>query len=43
MTPFTPNVQMIKSGREAYVQLYMKVVGSIYYNEELSTFKEFRE
>jgi|GEM_PF-5789730 len=42
-TAFTPNVQMIKSGRKAYVQLYMKVVGSIYYNEELSTFKEFRE
>lgn len=43
MTAFTPNVQMIKSSRKAYVQLYMKVVGSIYYNEELSEFKEFRE
>lgn len=43
MTPFTPNIAMIKSSRPAYVQLYMKVTGSPYYNEELSQFKEFRE
>lgn len=43
MTAFTPNVAMIKPKRDAYVQLYMKVVGSPYYNEENSEFKEFRE
>lgn len=43
LTSFTPNVQMIKASRKAYVQLYMKVAGSPYYNEELSDFKEFRE
>jgi hypothetical protein len=43
MTAFTPNVQMIKPKRKVYVQLYMKVVGSPYYNENNSEFKEFKE
>lgn len=42
MRAFTPNVKMIKSSRPVYVQLYMKVVGSPYYNENKSEFKEFR-
>jgi hypothetical protein len=34
---------MIKKNRKAYVELKMKVVGSPYYNESLSSMKEFKE
>ena len=43
MKAFTPNVKMIKASRPVYVQLYMKYVGSPYYNENKSEFKEFRK
>lgn len=43
MTAFTPEVKMIKGSRPAYVQVYMKVVGSPYYNENKSHFKEFKD
>lgn len=43
MTTFTPNIAMIKASRPAYVEVKVKIVGSPYYNENLSGMREFKE
>jgi len=43
LTAFSPEVLMTKPSRTAYVQVYLKIEGSPYYNDSFSDYREYKE